>query len=76
MAQNLVRCGFYALVVDIPFTHLFEVFFLVRFILGPAHVKDVRVYLTFEKCLHEIFSVMIGFPAWELIILLGKNFGF
>ena len=47
-----MRCPLDAFFPQMPLPHLLEEFELVRFVGGPAHVKDVRLYLALDDLMH------------------------
>lgn len=74
--QNVVPLLGDALVLDPPFAHLAEVQQLVVLVFGPAHVEDVRMYLTGKECAHVLARFLIELvPPGKLFHIPAQHFG-
>ena len=61
-----VESGATALVVfRIPFRHLFEKYFLVVLVEGPAHVEDKGFDSAVDKLFHVVFAVVVFHATGE-----------
>jgi hypothetical protein len=51
---NLGQFFLHAIVVDIPFPNLLEKQYLIVLVAGPAHVKNVGMYLAIKERMHVL----------------------
>lgn len=61
--RNVPNFGLYALVVDIPLSHLTQKQEFVVFVECPTHVKNVRMHRSFVKLDHVLFRFLMKLEA-------------